>query len=68
MLAFARSAQVRKSTGDRRLSLGERHGSHVGYVGAVRKAAERTLAESFFLPDVASEILKAAQHSAVLQQ
>lgn len=50
MIPFARSAQERKSTGDPRLSLEERYGSHEGYVGAVRKAAERAVVEGFCYP------------------
>ena len=68
MIPFARSAQERKSTGDPCLSLEERYGSREGYVGAVRKAAERAVVEGFLLPDDASEIVKAAQASAVLRR
>lgn len=43
MIPFARTAEERRASGDPRLSLEERYGNHEGYVGAVRRAAERAL-------------------------
>lgn len=67
MIAFARSAQDRLASKDPRRSLQERYGSHEGYVAAVTRAAERAVAEGFLLPPDASELIQAAQASAVLR-
>lgn len=67
MIPFARSAQDRLASKDPRRSLQERYGSHEGYVAAVTRAAERAVAEGFLLPPDASELIQAAQASAVLR-
>ena len=67
MLPFARTAAERKASGDPRLSLEERYGSHEGYVAAVRKAAARAVVEKFLLSPDAEALIAAAQASAVLK-
>lgn len=67
MVPFARTAQDRAASGDPRLSLQERYGSHDGYVEAVRGASERAVREGFLLPTDAAALVRAAQASAVLK-
>jgi len=67
MLPFARTAQERHASGDPRLSLQERYGSHEGYVAAVRKAAEKAQAQGFLLAEDAARLIKTAEASAVLR-
>ena len=67
MLPFARTAEERRANNDPRLSLQERYGSHEGYVAAVSKAAERSVAEGFLLPEDAAQLINAAEASAVLR-
>jgi hypothetical protein len=67
MLPFARTAAERKASGDPRLSLEERYGSHEGYVAAVRKATERALAAGFLLPAEAEKLIRQAEASKVLR-
>ncbi len=67
MVPFARDARQRLSSGDSRLSLQERYGTHEGYVAAVAKAAARAQAEGFLLPADATALIEAAGASAVLR-
>jgi len=67
MVPFARTAQERAATGDRRASLQERYGNHDGYVEAVRRASRRAVSEGFLLEADAAALLKAATESAVLR-
>ena len=67
MIPFARTAAERQASGDPRLSLEERYGSHDGYVDAVRAAAARAVEQRFLLPDDAHALINAAQASAVLR-
>ena len=67
MIPFARTAEERKSNNDPRPSLQERYGSHDGYVAAVKKAAERGVAEGFLLPEDAAALVSAADKSALLR-
>jgi hypothetical protein len=67
MIPFARTTAQRIAAGDPRPSLQERYGSHAGYVAAVRKAAERAVAERFLLPEDAETLIGLAQTSRVLQ-
>jgi hypothetical protein len=67
MLPFARNAQDRLASGDSRLSLAERYGSHDGYVAAVRQAAERAQQAGFLLAEDAQAWIVEAQASAVLR-
>jgi hypothetical protein len=67
MIPFARTAEERNATGDPRLSLQERYGSHDGYVASVRKAADKAMKDGFLLPVDAAALIKAADASAVLR-
>ena len=67
MLPFAKTAEVRKANNDPRLSLQERYSNHEGYVTAVRKAADKALADGFLLPEDAQALIKAADVSQVLR-
>jgi Alpha/beta hydrolase domain len=67
MIPFPRSAAERKASGDPRLSLEERYGSHEGYVAAVRKATERALAAGFLLQPDAEKLVLQAESSKVLR-
>jgi hypothetical protein len=66
MVPFARTASERQVTGDPRLSLEERYGSHAGYVQAVRKAADAAISQGFLLPVDAERLIRAAEASRVL--
>ena len=67
MLPFAKDANERRANNDPRPSLQERYKDHAGYVEAVRKAAARAMAEGFLLPVDATDLIAAAQASAVLK-
>lgn len=67
MIPFARTAQERQALGDPRFSLEERYGSHEGYVAAVRKAADKAMAQGFLLPEDAASLVKGADASKVLR-
>lgn len=67
MIPFARTRAERQASGDPRLSLEERYGSHEGYVAAVRKAADRALAAGFLLRDDADRLVREAEASRVLR-
>ncbi len=67
MIPFAKDANARRANNDPRPSLQERYTSHAGYVEAVKKAAARSVAEGFLLPVDATELIAAAQASAVLK-
>ena len=67
MLPFARTRAERVATGDPRLSLEERYGSHEGYVSAVRKAADGALAAKFLLQEDAQQLVREAEGSQVLR-
>ena len=67
MLPFAKTAEARKANNDPRLSLQERYSNHEGYVAAVRKAADKAMAEGFLLPEDAQTLIKAADASQVLR-
>jgi hypothetical protein len=67
MIPFAKSTQDRQSRGDPRASLEERYGSHDGYVAAVRKAADKAMAQGFLLADDAEALVRAAAASNVLK-
>ena len=67
MIPFARTRAERVATGDPRLSLEERYGSHEGYVSAVRKAADKALAAKFLLPEDARRLVSEAEMSQVLR-
>ncbi|MFO1267810.1 MAG: alpha/beta hydrolase domain-containing protein [Rubrivivax sp.] len=67
MIPFARTAAERKASGDPRLSLEERYGTHDGYVEGVRKAAERAINAGFLLQDDATRLIREAGESRVLR-
>ncbi|RRH86191.1 hypothetical protein EH244_21505 [Variovorax beijingensis] len=61
------AAGERTASGDPRLSLEERYGSHEGYVAAVRAAAGKAFAEGFLLPADRDRLIRQASESAVLR-
>jgi Alpha/beta hydrolase domain len=67
MLPFARTAAERIAKQDPRPSLEERYLSHEGYLAAVRKAADRAMAEGFLLPADAQYLIQQAENSKVLK-
>ena len=67
MIPFATTREERLATGDPRLSLQERYGTHDGYVQAVRNAAANAVAQGFLLQSDADAMISAAQASNVLQ-
>lgn len=67
MVPFARTQAERQASGDPRLSLQERYGSHAGYVAAVRRAADRALAFGFLLREDADRLVRQAEASRVLR-
>ena len=67
MMPFAKTAEARKANNDPRLSLQERYSDHEGYVSAVRKAADKAMADGFLLPEDAQALIKAADASQVLR-
>jgi hypothetical protein len=66
MIPFARTKAEREASGDPRLSLEERYGSHAGYVKAVEAAAARAVAAGFLLQADADALVKQAATSDVL--
>ena len=67
MIPFARTQAERLASGDPRLSLEERYGSHDGYVAAVAQAAARAVARGFLLQADADALIALAQASQVLR-
>jgi hypothetical protein len=67
MMPFARTRAERLASGDPRLSLEERYGTHAGYVDAVRRAAAHAVARGFLLPADADALVTAADSSEVLR-
>ena len=67
MIPFARTAADRKAANDPRLSLEERYVNHDGYVAAVRKAADKAVAQGFLLREDAAALIQSAEASAVLR-
>ena len=63
---FPSTQAARIASGDPRLSLEERYGSHDGYVAAVKTAVERLSREGFLLPEDAATVVQQAQDSTVL--
>jgi len=55
------------ATGDPRLSLQERYGTHEGYVASVRKATEKLVKERLLLPEDATRLIGAAEASNMLK-
>ena len=67
MVPFAKTQAKRLATGDPRLSLEERCGSHGGYVAAVTRAAANAVARGFLLQVDADALIAAAADSMVLE-
>ena len=66
-IPFARTQQQRLASGDPRLSLEERYGTHEAYVARVLEAAQRMVAQRLLLQADADRIVREAQDSAVLK-
>jgi hypothetical protein len=64
---FAKSKTERLAKSDPRLSLEERYGTHEAYVEAVKKAAQKAVAERFLLPGDANRLIAEAEASGVLR-
>ena len=64
---FARTAAEREANGDPRLSLEERYGDHAGFVAAVRRAADESVARRLLLPEDAEMLIRMAEESDVLR-
>jgi hypothetical protein len=65
-IPFATTQAERLATGDPRLSLVERYGSHAGYVAAVTQAANNAFAQGYLLAADRDALIAAAQASNVL--
>lgn len=66
-IPFARTKAERVASGDPRLSLEERYGTHGAYVQKVRAAAERLVRGRFLLQDDADRLIAEAEASTVLR-
>lgn len=66
-IPFAKTKAERMESGDPRLSLEERYGSHEKYVAAVRAAAEKLVRGRYLLQDDADRLIKQADDSKVLK-
>jgi hypothetical protein len=64
---FAKTKEERLAAGDPRLSLGERYGTHEGYVAVVRAAAARQVRDRFLLQEDADRLVAEAEASDVLR-
>jgi hypothetical protein len=65
-LPFAKTKAERAASGDPRLSLEERYGTHQAYVDAVKAAAEKAVGERFLLRADADRLIAEAAASDVL--
>ena len=63
---FKETKAERKASGDPRLSLEERYGTHAGYVCVVTQAANVAVTERFLLPSGAATLISEASASNVL--
>jgi len=66
-IPFARSKAARLESGDPRLSLEERYGSHAEYLRRVSHAVKRLAELRLLLPDDAARLVKEAEASDVLR-
>ena len=66
-IPFARTKAERLASGDPRLSLEERYGTHQRYVQQVRATAAKLVKERFLLKDDAARLIRGAEESAVLK-
>jgi Alpha/beta hydrolase domain len=67
MIPFARTKAQRLASGDPRLSLEERYGTHEKYVAQVRAAAERMVRGRYLLQEDADRLIAQAEASTVLR-
>ena len=63
---FAKTKKERLASGDPRLSLEERYGTHDKYVAIVRAAAEKAVGQRFLSREDADKMIKQAAASDVL--
>lgn len=66
-IPFAKTKAERLASGDPRLSLEERYGTHDGYVARVKAAAARLVADRLLLRDDADRLVAQAEQSRVLR-
>ena len=66
-IPFAKTKAERLASGDPRLSLEERYGTHANYVGKVRAAAERLVRGRYLLQDDADRLVAQAEASKVVK-
>ncbi len=66
-IPFAKTRAERLASGDPRLSLEERYGTHEGYVARVRAAAARLVTDRLLLQDDADRLVAQAEQSRVLR-
>jgi hypothetical protein len=66
-IPFAKTKAERLASGDPRLSLEERYGTHEAYVAKVKDAAKRQVAERVLLQDDADRLVEQAEKSNVLR-
>jgi hypothetical protein len=66
MIPFAKTLAERQASGDPRLSLEERYGTHAGYVAAATAAAAKAVSKGFLLQVDADALIADADASAVL--
>ena len=64
---FARTRAERLASGDPRLSLEERYGDHAGFVAAVKRAADDSVARRLLLQEDADVIVEMAEDSDILR-
>ena len=65
--SFAKTRTERLANGDSRRSLEERYGDHDGFVQAVRRAAEDSVAQRILLQEDAEIVIRMAQNSDILR-
>ena len=65
--AFAKTREERLASGDSRRSLEERYGDHAGFVQAVQRAAEHSVAQRTLLAEDAEIIIEMAEDSGILR-
>jgi hypothetical protein len=66
-MPFAATKAQRLASGDPRLSLEERYGTHEAYVAKVKAAAMQAVADRFLLQEDADRLIQQASASNVLQ-
>ena len=64
---FAQTRAERMASGDPRLSLEERYGDHAGFVAAVQRAADESIARRLLLPEDAEVLVRMAEESDILK-